>query len=121
MDTVDEQGNSSKVAYKSKNEEEEEAAFLPVIETSTFYVEDNFWEKVKAAFTVKISSENVNGMDCYKFHINDEFEVFANKKDFMKIKEIDSGTTTEVTDYKFNSVEESDVAMPSLEGYIIEN
>ena len=119
MDMKDENGNQNKI--ESQSEEGNETAFLPIIEDGTFYVEDNLWEKIKAAFTVRISTENVNGKECYKFTINKDFQIYVNKTDYMKIKETNSGTTTELKEYSFNSVEDKDVEKPSLEGYEIIN
>ena len=116
-------GNSSKTAYKSKiDTEEDETAFMPVIESGTFYVEDNLWEKIKTAFTVKITTTTVNDKKCYEFYVNNDFQIFVNMNDFMKVKEINSGTTTSLVEYNFNSVTDEDVKMPNLEGYeIVEN
>ncbi len=113
----------TKTAYKSQSDAENgEEAFLPVIESNTFDVEDNLLEKIKTAFTMKITMETVNDKMCYKFQVNDNLQIYVNKTDFMKIKEVNEGETTELLEYSLNSVEDKDVKMPSLEGYeIVEN
>ena len=113
----------TKTAFKSKSEtQEEEEAFMPVIESNTFNVEDKLLEKIKTAFTMKITMETVNDKMCYKFQVNDNLQIYVNKTDFMKIKEVSEGETTQLLEYSLNSVEDKDVKMPSLEGYeIIEN
>ena len=123
MNTKDGDGNETKTAYKSQITQEDESAFLPVIENSDcFEIEDNLWEKIKLSFMVKISIEDVDGKECYKIQTKDGTQIYIKRLDFMKIKEVNSDITTQLMDYKLNSVEDSDVAMPNLEGYeVVEN
>ncbi len=98
---------------------EMDSAFLPVIEYGTFYAE-NFWQAFTMALATKMSTEEVNGKECYKMYVQEDFQVFINKEDFLNIKEINGNTLRELVEYQFDTVKDEDVALPSLEGYEVE-
>lgn len=105
--------------YVQKMESHNKGAFLPTIEGATIYV-DNFWEAIKLAFESKITSEIVSDKDCYKIYFDKDFQIFVNKKDYMKIKEINSGKTRCLLEYSIGTVKDEDVKFPNIEGYKIE-
>ncbi len=98
---------------------EMDGAFLPVIEYGTFYAE-NFWQAFMIALGTRMSTEEVNGKECYKMYVQEDFQVFINKEDFLIIKEINGNTSRELVEYQFDKVTDEDVALPSLEGYEVE-
>lgn len=109
--------NSKKIAQKFENQNA--GAFLPIIEGATLYT-DNFGQALQIALKSQITSENINGQDCYKIYIDEDFQVFINKENYLKIKEINSGSTRELIEYSFGTVKDDDVKMPNLDEYEIE-
>ena len=77
--------------------------------------------KLKAVLSIKITTEEVDGILCYKFEMDENNIIYANTTDFMKIKGISDEETTVLKDYKLNAVEDDDVKMPNLEGYEVYN
>ena len=120
-DTTGEDGTQIKTAEKSNISEDEVKAFLPSIDTTSLNIEEGFIGKLKAVFSIKISTENVNGTLCYKFDFGQNNTIYVNTTDFMKIKGTEDGETIELKEYKLNSVEDEDVKMPNLEGYEVYN
>lgn len=80
---------------------------------------DSFWNTVVLAFSSRISSEKINDIDCYKIFINDDWQMFIDKKDFLLMREINGSTDTGVIEYEFNNVKDEEVTMPNLAGYKI--
>ena len=91
-----------------------------VLEDATYYIENNLWENIKAAFTTKISTEKVDGKQCYKFYISDDFQFIVDKENMLKIEEINGKHKIELVDYSIGNLTDEDVKMPSTVGYDIE-
>ncbi len=92
-----------------------------VLEDGIFSIEDNLWEKIKVAFTTKISTEDMDGKECYKFFISDNFQFIVDKDNMLKIKEINGSQKMELVDYSIGNLTDKDVKMPNLEGYTLKN
>ncbi len=92
-----------------------EAQTLP---TGTLYME-NLWDKIKIAFSSKITTEKINDIECYKIEVNREWQIFINKNNLLYIREINGSTDTGIIEYKMNEVRDEDVTMPNLAGYTI--
>ena len=120
-DTTGEDGTQTKTAEKSNISDDEVKAFLPSIDTTSLNIEEGFLGKLKAVFSIKISTEDINGILCYKFDLGQNNIIYVNTTDFMKIKGTEDGETTELKEYELNSVEDEDVKMPNLEGYEVYN
>ena len=86
--------------------------------TETLYME-KFWDKIKVAFTSKISTEKLNDIECYKIDINSEWQLFISKDNLLVMREINGSTDTGIIEYKLNEVRDEDVLMPNLAGYTI--
>lgn len=111
---VEKNDGSSKRAVKQVVNED---PFMPsVLMDGSFYVE-NFWQAVIASFSARISSENVDGKDCYKIYFSDDWQIFVNKEDYIKIKEINGSTSKELIEYSINTVTDEDVQKTNLDGY----
>lgn len=80
---------------------------------------DNFRDIIVTAFSSKITTEKINDMECYKIYLNEEWQMFINKKDFLVMREINGSTDTGVVEYKLNEVKDEEVTMPNLAGYTI--
>lgn len=108
-----EDGNN-KTASITKTENQD-GAFLPVIEYGTVYAE-NFGDALISALGAKITTEEINGKECYKLYMQEDFQTYINKEDWLNIKEINGNTTRELIEYQINTLKEEDVEFPSLEG-----
>ena len=86
--------------------------------TGTLYM-PNLWDKIKIAFSSKISTEKLNDVDCYKLKIKNDWQLYINKEDFLVMREINGSTDTGFIEYKINEVRDVDVIMPNLAGYTI--
>lgn len=86
--------------------------------TGTLYM-PNLWDKIKIAFSSKISTEKLNDVDCYKLKIKNDWQIYINKEDFLVMREINGSTDTGFIEYKINEVRDVDVIMPNLAGYTI--
>lgn len=82
---------------------------------------DNFWNTVLIAFSSRISNEKINDIDCYKIFINEDWQMFISKKDFLLLREINGSTDTGIIEYKLNEVKDEEVIMPNLAGYTIKD
>ena len=69
--------------------------------TETLYME-KFWDKIKVAFTSKISTEKLNDIECYKIDINSEWQLFISKDNLLVMREINGSTYTGIIEYKIN-------------------
>ena len=72
------------------------------------------------SFVYAITSENVNGVDCYKVCIGQE-KAWYSKENGMLIKYINGSLDEDYSDWKFNELTDEDVARPNLLGFTIEN
>lgn len=113
-----EDGNSKKVSITKAGNND--GAFLPVIEYATFYTE-NFWQAFTVALTARMTTEEVNGKECYKIFIQEDFQVYINKENLLNVKEINGNSTRELLEYELNTLKEEDVTFPSLEEYEVSN
>lgn len=86
--------------------------------TETLYME-NLWNKIRMAFSSKITTEKINNVECYKIYVNEEWQIFINKNDLLIMREINGSTDTGIVEYKINEVRNEDVLMPNLAGYTI--
>ncbi|MBR3002489.1 MAG: hypothetical protein IKF38_02855 [Clostridia bacterium] len=86
--------------------------------TGTLYME-NMWDKIKMAFSSKITTEKLNNINCYKFSHNKDWQMFINKDSFLVMREINGSTDTGFIEYRLNEVRDEDVLMPNLAGYTI--
>ena len=108
--------NITKTAKKIINEQEAE---IPV-GTYTMIGTDNFWECIKFAFLVRIKEENVNNIDCYRILVSNRWEIYYNKKDFYKNKEIIGNVEREIISYKENTITNEEIKLPDLKEYNIQ-
>ena len=79
----------------------------------------NLWDKIKLAFCAKITSEKLNNIECYKIHINKDWQIFIDKNDMYVLREVNGSTDTGFIEYKINEVRDEEVVMPNLAGYTI--
>ena len=86
--------------------------------SGTLYI-NNFWDIIKMSFISKITDEKINNTKCYKVWINEEWQMYINKNNFLVMREINGSTDTGIIEYKINEVKNEDVKMPSLDGYNI--
>ena len=91
---------------------------VQTLPTGTLQI-DNLWDKIKIAFSSRITDEKLGNIECYKIYINKEWQLFINKKDLLVIREVNGSTDTGIIEYKINQVRDEDVLMPNLAGYII--
>ena len=80
---------------------------------------NNLWDKIKVAFSSKITTENFDSIECYKLSLNKEWQIFINKNNLLVMREINGSTDTGIIEYKINEVRDEDVLMPNLAGYTI--
>ena len=78
----------------------------------------NIWGIISFAFNSKITTENVNGEECYRIHLDELFEEYVTKKDFLMVKNI-NGSSNQMIHYKFDIVTDEDLKMPDLTGYTV--
>ena len=91
-----------------------------VIEDASYYIEDNLWEEIKAAFTTKITLENLNGKECYKFYIDDNWQFYVDKDNMLKVKELNGSTNSELVEYRIGTVTDEEVQIPNIEEYTLQ-
>lgn len=72
------------------------------------------------SFVYFITSEKINGVDCYKVSIGKE-KAWYSKENGMLVKYINGSLDADYSDWKFNEVKDEDVARPNLMGFTIEN
>ena len=80
---------------------------------------NNLWDKIKVAFSSKITTENLDSIECYKLSLNKEWQIFINKNNLLVMREINGSIDTGIIEYKINEVRDEDVLMPNLAGYTI--
>lgn len=129
------------IAWINKDTDETIAAFPEIKEVSysnhIAMIENPFstdviqgWKDnmIYLALTSFISSENVNGQDCYVIDRFQNGKLWVNKETGIKAKAeegstIDNGITmpliVEYTDWKINTITDEDVEKPDLVGYTI--
>ena len=72
------------------------------------------------SFVYFITSEKINGVDCYKVSIGKE-KAWYSKENGMLVKYINGSLNADYSDGKFNEVKDEDVARPNLMGFSVEN
>ena len=72
------------------------------------------------SFAYLITSENVNGVDCYKVSIGKE-KAWYSKENGMLMRFINDSLQIDYSDWKFNELTDTDVARPNLMGFSVEN
>lgn len=72
------------------------------------------------SFVYFITSEKINGVDCYKVSIGKE-KAWYSKENGMLVKYINGSLNADYSDWKFNEVKDEDVARPNLMGFSVEN
>lgn len=113
---VENYNEDSKTAVKySANEE----FVMPAILMDGSLYAENFWQALIMSFISRISSEEVNNIECYKIYLGKDFQLFVNKEDYIKIKEINGSTSRQLLEYSINTVTDSDVEPPNLDGFEI--
>lgn len=83
-------------------------------------------DKINLTFSSFISSEMVNGKDCYKI-VNNESVQYFNKENGTLVKSVSNSdidgketiSTVEFSNFEFNKLTDKDVAKPDLTGYTI--
>lgn len=113
--TVDENNNVKKVAAKFHTHN----AIIPGIAVSAIQT-NSLIDSIIVALRTSITTENVDGKECYKIQIDKGWEEYISKEDFFIVKNINGGVNTVISQYEINTVTDDDVKMPDLEGYVIE-
>jgi len=116
VDSKDKDNNDSKIAVKMNKEGP--GIEVQNLKTGTLDLE-NFWNTIKMAFLSRITSEKIDDIECYKFYLNEEWQMFVNKDNFLVMREKNGSTDTGTIEYKLNVVRDEDVVMPNLAGYSI--
>ena len=125
---------SKKIAYKYKQDDVAIGAFSGGDIYFTSFRINNLLEKLRAAYETKITTEYVNGEECYRMYIRDDLQSYVKKDDFVvikwangaRVKMVDGVEVSEpfecneVLDYSFGKTTDEDVKIPDLEGYTIE-
>ena len=83
-------------------------------------------DKITLTFSSFISSEMVNGKDCYKIVNNANVQYF-NKENGTLVKSVSNSdidgketiSTVEFSNFEFNKLTDKDIAKPDLTGYNI--
>ncbi len=100
-----------------KMENTENIGNLVVLEYATFFTENNLWEDITAACTTKITTEDINGKECYKFYISDNLQFIVDKDNMLKIEEINGNEKMELVDYSIGNLTDDNLKVPNLEEY----
>ncbi len=116
VDSKDKDNNDSKIAVKMNKEGP--GIEVQNLKTGTLDME-NFWNTIKMAFLSRITSEKIDDIECYKFYLNEEWQMFVNKDNLLVMREKNGSTDTGTIEYKLNVVRDEDVVMPNLAGYSI--
>lgn len=72
------------------------------------------------SFVYFITSEKINGVDCYKVTIGKE-KAWYSKENGMTVKYINGSLDADYSEWKFNEVKDEDIARPNLMGFSVEN
>ena len=80
---------------------------------------DNFWQALTIALSSKITTEELNDIESYKIFIEDDWQIFVSKDNFLTIREINGSTDTGFIEYKLNQVTDEEIKLPNLDGFEI--
>ena len=116
IDSKEKANNETKIAVKMNKEGP--GIEVQNLKTGTLDLE-NFWNTIKMAFLSRITTEKLSDIECYKFYLNEEWQMFVNKDNFLVMREKNGSTDTGTIEYKLNVVRDEDVVMPNLAGYTI--
>ena len=116
VDSKDKDDNDSKIAVKMNKEGP--GIEMQSLKTGTLDLE-NFWNTIKMAFLSRITTEKLDDIECYKFYMNEEWQMYVNKDNLLVVREKNGSTDTGTIEYKLNVVRDEDVVMPNLAGYSI--
>ena len=116
IDSKEKANNETKIAVKMNKEGP--GIEVQNLKTGTLDLE-NFWNTIKMAFLSRITTEKLSDIECYKFYLNEEWQMFVNKDNFLVMREKNGSTDTGTIEYKLNVVRDEDVVMPNLAGYSI--
>lgn len=116
VDSKDKDDNDSKIAVKMNKEGP--GIEMQSLKTGTLDLE-NFWYTIKMAFLSRITTEKLDDIECYKFYMNEEWQMYVNKDNLLVVREKNGSTDTGTIEYKLNVVRDEDVVMPNLAGYTI--
>ena len=72
------------------------------------------------SFVYFITSEKMNGVDCYKICLGQE-KAWYNKENGMLVKYKNGSLDEDYSDWKFNELTDEDVARPNLIGFTVED
>ena len=84
---------------------------------SSIYEAGNWLNKFKLILDTKITTEKINGKECYRLYINDNLQVYVNKEDMVVIQDINGSSNFEYEKYSFDTVTDQSIKMPILEEY----
>ena len=90
---------------------------IPTVQNSLIQPLDT-WGLISLALRSKITTENLNGEKCYRIYVDELFEEYAKKKDFLMVKNI-NGSSNQIIHYEFDNVTDENVKMPDLTGYTV--
>lgn len=83
---------------------------------------ENLWGKIKSIIETRITTEKLNGKECYRFYVSNELQAYVNKEDMVSIKDINGSISKEYVEYKFGTVTDEDIEKikPNLDEYTIQ-
>ena len=116
VDSKEKDNNETKIAVKMNKEGP--GIEVQSLKTGTLDLE-NLWDTIKIAFLSRITTEKLGDIECYKFYLNEEWQMYVNKDNLLVIREKNGSTDTGTIEYKLNAVRDEDVVMPNLAGYTI--
>lgn len=76
---------------------------------NSIYEIENLWGKLKSTLETKVTTEKLNGKECYRFFVSKELQAYVNKEDMVSIKSINGSTTMEYVEYKFGTITDEDI------------
>lgn len=109
--------NSLNGVTKTAVKYDEMAIQIPTISNSYFNTE-GLMDSIKLAFKSKITTENIENEECYKFTLDDT-EEYVNVSNFKLLKIKDGNMVRDKIYYELDTVEDSEIEFPNLEGYKI--
>ena len=116
VDTVNDEGVVSNAAVKIKQEGD---LFLPILNADAFGFE-NLWQIIKFACVTLITTENVDGEECYKVYAGKDYITYVSKETGLSKKIINGSLDVEIIKYRLNDVKDEEVELPNLDGFKIE-
>lgn len=115
VDTVNDEGIVSKSAVKIN---QDNVLFIPILNASDFEFE-NLWQMIKFACVTLITTENVNGEECYRVYAGKDYITYVNKETGLNKKIINGSLDMEIIRYRLNDIKDEEVELPILDGFEI--